>query len=80
MSDLTDFEKEIEALLDATLEQQRGWHEVMDAAEAAGAGDEPLPLEAHLLVLEARVNAYRVVILRLAREIAALKGESADPG
>jgi len=67
---LTEFEKEIDALLKATLEQQPGWHEAMKPP-----GDLPMSPKANIRVLEARVNAYRVVIFRLAREIATLKGE-----
>ena len=64
-----DFEREIEALLFATLEQQPAWHAMDDLP-----GDERLPPEVRLAVLEARVNAYRAIIMRLAREI----GERGD--
>ncbi len=68
--DATEFEKEIEALLKATLDQQPGWHELMNLP-----GGERLDLEGRVVALEARMQAYRAIIFRLAREIAALRGE-----
>lgn len=64
------FEDEIESLLHATLDQQPGWHDMEKLP-----GDEPMSLDWRVYLLEARVQAYRTVIFRLVREIAALKGE-----
>ncbi len=68
---MTDFEKEIKALLRATLEQQTGVHEVLK-----GRPDYTLlTIEDHIALLESIVEAHQVVLLRLAREVGALRGE-----